>query len=129
MSLPKNTVKLSPFLPRPLHRPATKSPSTSGPTSISNVSSSNMLCVSSIMDSSSPGPCTSRSGQCPTKSSETISAAIGLPDQSSRIHLWYKSRGFVMTPGLRGLVQGCDQLAAQPPGLDSPSIGQAPPPD
>ena len=40
---------------------------------------------------SSAGPCTSRSGKCPTKSSETTSAATGRPAHNSLIHLSYNA--------------------------------------
>ena len=86
MSLPSSgSSPPSGVVPVPVQRAASRSPSAIGPTSTRNVSSENIPRVSRIRSTSAARPCTSCSGQWPTKSSATISSATARsPCHSSR---------------------------------------------
>lgn len=63
MWLPVNQTGPSGPWPVPTQRPATSSPSDSGPTSTLKLKSENMFRVCSMICASAAGPCTSRPGQ------------------------------------------------------------------
>ena len=89
--------------PTPVQRAATSAPSTSGPTAKVKSSVENIARVSRISSTSASCPATSRSGQCPTKSSVRISSATSYePCQSSSNQRSYSTFAILTANGRPG---------------------------
>ena len=113
-SCPSNGTSLpSSSTPTPVQRAATSAPSTSGPTAKVKSSVENIARVSRISSTSASRPTTSRSGQCPAKSSVRISPATSYePCQSSSNQRSYSTFAILTANGRPGPARAVALAAA-----------------